>query len=381
MVNDAAQYFARYIHDSWSKMLSQEQKASDASTPSPTNIVLIFISTQDRICYISSGTRINAILPWWRLEHVVQDMKQDLRKNKTGDALAIAIDDLTDLLLEGPPSFSDRINDFFERFGIVILFTVFTFVFATWGECRDRHKRIFLAERKSRMTAKERERARALQRDFQTKSCPICLEPFDSTPDKDTDKETGALGEDEKSSQKQTLKRVDSYGIPLRGTDGQPLKLLRCGHIFDLTCWQIWVDSGQGNPLICPVCRQDVGRQRKTAQRNNIAESDGGNGGHERREVEERTNLEQSSLFARMMIANTSGPSMLLSPFNNATTSRTNYNSIGNTSFAPVSNPSLRRMHPLFGMSSVTPPMVAGMSEQTPLFAQASTSMDEDDDY
>ena len=151
MVNDAAQYFARYIHDSWSKMLSQEQKASDASTPSPTNIVLIFISTQDRICYISSGTRINAILPWWRLEHVVQDMKQDLRKNKTGDALAIAIDDLTDLLLEGPPSFSDRINDFFERFGMVILFTVFTFVFATWGECRDRHKRIFLAERKSRM--------------------------------------------------------------------------------------------------------------------------------------------------------------------------------------------------------------------------------------
>ena len=129
--------------------------------------------------------------------------------------------------------------------------------------------------------------------------------------------------------------------------------------------------------MICPVCRQDVGRQRKTAQRNNIAESDGGNG----REVEERTNREQSSLFARMMIANTSGPSMLLSPFNNATTSRTNYNSIGNTSFAPVSNPSLRRMHPLFGMSSVTPPMVAGMSEQTPLFAQASTSMEEDDDY
>ena len=374
MVNDAAQYFARYVHDTWSKMLSQEQRANnDDATTSPTNIVLIFISTQDRICYISSGTRINAILPWWRLEHVVQDMKQDLRKNKTGEALEIAIDDLTGLLLEGPPSFSDRINDFFERFGIVILFTVFTFVFATWGECRDRHKRIFLAERKSRMTAKERERARALQREFKTQSCPICLEPFDSNPDKDTDKETGEYGEDEESSEQQTLKRVDSYGIPLKGTDGQPLKLLRCGHIFDLTCWRIWVDSGQGNPLICPVCRQDVGRQ-KTAQTNNTAESGGGNVGNERRE-------EQSSLFARMMMANTSGPSMLLSPFNNATTSRTNYNSIGSTSFAPVSNPSLRRIHPLFGMSSITPPMVAGMSEQTPLFAQASTNMEEEDDY
>ena len=191
MMNDAAQYFARYIHDTWYRhLMMQEQSIS-----SPTNIVLvssrnidiigiidyclqasdffllqIFISTSDKICYISSGTRIAAILPWWRLEHVVQSMKPDLRKGQTGKALGIAVDDLTQLLRQGPPSFLDRLDDFVERFGVVIAFTVFTFVFATWGECRDRRKRFFSAERMSRMNSAEREKARQLQRSFQTKS-------------------------------------------------------------------------------------------------------------------------------------------------------------------------------------------------------------------
>ena len=58
MVNDAAQYFARYIHDNWSRYLAREQNSSSV------NIVLIFISTLDRICYISSGSRLAAVLPW-----------------------------------------------------------------------------------------------------------------------------------------------------------------------------------------------------------------------------------------------------------------------------------------------------------------------------
>lgn len=36
--------------------------------------------------------------------------------------------------------------------------------------------------------------------------------------------------------------------------------MLRCGHIFDESCWKTWVNSGFGNPCICPVCRQDVGK-------------------------------------------------------------------------------------------------------------------------
>jgi hypothetical protein len=172
MVNDAAQYFARYIHDNWSRYLAREQNSSSV------NIVLIFISTLDRICYISSGNRLAAVLPWWRLEHVVQDMKQDLQKRQIGDAILIAIDDLTSLLIGGPPSFRDRVNDFFQRFGIVILFTIFTFTFATLGECRETRRRIFFADRRSRMNSTERENARLLQRVFRTKSVRYSLVPL-----------------------------------------------------------------------------------------------------------------------------------------------------------------------------------------------------------
>jgi hypothetical protein len=164
MVNDAAQYFARYIHDNWSRYLAREQNSSSI------NIVLIFISTLDRICYISSGNRLAAVLPWWRLEHVVQDMKQDLQRRQIGDAILIAIEDLTSLLIDGPPSFRDRVNDFFQRFGIVILFTIFTFTFATLGECRESRRRIFFVDRRSRMNPTERESARLLQKVFRTKS-------------------------------------------------------------------------------------------------------------------------------------------------------------------------------------------------------------------
>jgi hypothetical protein len=173
MINDAAQYFARYIHDNWSKRLAQERNNDDDAS---TNLVLIFISTLDRICYISSGNRIAAILPWWRLEHVVQDMKPYLQNGQIGDALYKGIDDLSRLLLTGPPSFEDRVDDFSERFGVVILFTIFTFVFATWGECRDRRKRLHLAERRSRMTLAEREKARLLQVGYRSQvvSSPRC---------------------------------------------------------------------------------------------------------------------------------------------------------------------------------------------------------------
>lgn len=107
---------------------------------------------------------------------MVQDMKPDLRKGQIGAALSIGIDDLTKLLQQGPPSFLDRLDDFVERFGVVIAFTLFTFVFATWGECRDRRNRFFSAERMSRMSKSEKEKARRLQMQFKTKAVSSTLQ-------------------------------------------------------------------------------------------------------------------------------------------------------------------------------------------------------------
>lgn len=194
--------------------------------------------------------------------------------------------------------------------------------------------------------------------------------------------------------QKEGLKRVDSFGIPLCGTDGKPIKLLRCGHIFDTTCWQMWVDSGQGNPWICPVCRQDVGRTRRRAGASRSSAAAGGGAGGEEGAAnandEEDQNREQSSLFARM-VAGTAGPSMLLRPVNAA--GAANYNSIqpraqrGGTPFAPLSHPTFRRLgvHPIFGLSPFPSTEIvfdSAPGEQTPLFAQSTAVInDDDDDY
>jgi len=382
MVNDAAQYFARYIHDTWSKHLSQEQQSATSpgeQIPPPTNLVLIFISTQDRICYISSGSKIAAVLPWWRLERVVQDMKPNLRKGQTGEALSVAIDDLSALLIEGPPTIIDRLIDFLQRFGIVMGFTLFTFVFATWGECRDRRKRLFFAIRRSRMTAAEKEKARLLQKEFNTKMCPICLEPFEMDIGKGTDEDKDSLkkGKSENKKQRRKLKRVDSFGIPTIGTDDLPIKLLRCGHIFDESCWKAWVDSGHGNPWICPVCRQDVGRVKIRPITQRGGDRGIGTGGAEERRDESTGAEDQREPFT---------PSMLLRPVSQT---HPNYNSVQSwspnnintawseqlsTSFAPSISPTLHQLDPVFS---------EGVTERTPLFGVASnnTSTEEDDDY
>lgn len=117
-----------------------------------------------------------------------------------------------------------------------------------------------------------------LQREYHSMCCPICLSDFEYGDDKQEqpfDQDTvrsisslSAKAEDEtaeKESEKEALtdsssKRVDKFGIPVRGADGKRIKLLRCGHIFCETCWRQWVHSGCGNPCNCPVCRQDVGK-------------------------------------------------------------------------------------------------------------------------
>jgi len=161
------------------------------------------------------------------------------------------------MLVAGPPTIKDRLRDFFSRFGVVIAFAIFTFFFGAWGEYRDRRKRWQYAETRSKLNGVDEEKARLLQREFRTSSCPICLESFERA---DESKTEGNQSDDHRSFLMGTSRGVDNYGIPIYGCDGKKIKLLRCGHIFCDSCWKGWVHAGHGNPCICPVCRQDVGK-------------------------------------------------------------------------------------------------------------------------
>ncbi|CAJ1953910.1 unnamed protein product [Cylindrotheca closterium] len=310
MVSDAAQVFARYLHDRWWQ-----------GNPNGEYGILIFLSIEDQVCFISTGNAIAKVLPWWRLEHTVSIMKPDLRHRDFGHALLTAIHDLSDMLAEGPPTLADRFHDFMTRFGIVIAFAVFTFFFGALGELRDRRKRWAHTESRSKMSQVEREKARLLQREFKTRSCPICLENFDGGTDsegnlyqlsiddekhreEDVDSEdrgsccrsccTPKSIKEARSPDKEQapinsgLRRVDSYGIPLLGPDHRNVKMLRCGHIFCESCWKQWVHSGQGNPSVCPVCRQDVGKSSKHRRRRRQQQLQ-----HQQQEEEEARSQEQ----------------------------------------------------------------------------------------
>lgn len=257
MINDAAQYFASYLHNAW---FGRDRSSDtydhagchdrDYYLRSEANGILLFISIAERVCFISSGNGVATVLPWWRLEWVVSSMKDDMRRGDYYHAISNAIHDITFLLEEGPPTMSEKTMDFLRRFGVVLLFSSITFFLAICGEYRDRKKRCQEAERLSEMDDVERDKARILQREFKTDSCPICLESFHHVKDWDRGLDRG-------------MKRVDSYGIPLKGNDGKDLKILRCGHVFDYTCWRCWITSSScSDPGICPVCRADIVKVR-----------------------------------------------------------------------------------------------------------------------
>lgn len=261
MVNDAAQIFAQTLHGAWWAGSPEDcfQNSKDPNLcrrPTGEFGILIFLSIQDRVCFISTGSAVSSILPWWRLEHIVASMKPDLRHRDYGNALLRAIQYVSAMLEAGPPTVSDRLHDFISRFGVVIAFAMFTFFFGAWGEYRDRRKRWQYAESRSRLSSVEKEKARLLQRKYKSRSCPICLEPFAGGSSNNlaggsssnlsaaadaaekglcsNDYGTGPSmnGNDDKKSVKSGMRRVDSYGIPLTGCDGRKIKMLRCGHIF-----------------------------------------------------------------------------------------------------------------------------------------------------
>ena len=301
MVNDAAQIFARTLHDTWWKNPDEcRNLGSPNSTINPAdchqgeNGILIFLSIQDRVCFISTGSEVSSILPWWRLDHIVASMKPDLRRRAYGNAILQAIADLSRMLEAGPPTISDRLHDFVARFGVVIAFAFFTFAFGAWGEYRDRRKRWQYAEQRSRLSSLDREKASLLQQEYRSRCCPICLENFDYGDDKRdsfdentsyasastrTEFEMEKESSIDKESALESTRSVDQFGIPVKGADGKRIKMLRCGHIFCETCFKQWVHSGCGNPCNCPVCRQDVGKcpskrsSRKSGSRSNRSDS------------------------------------------------------------------------------------------------------------
>lgn len=361
MVDDAAQYFARYLHNSWElthpTTNGDTLTSSSSSSPSPPpSGILIFLSIHDRVCFISTNNKLaRTVLPWWRIEKIIVDMKPHIRKYDYTSGILTAISKIEYYVnIEGPPTFSEKVNDFFMRFGFLLTFALLTFVFAIWGEANAAYyygtddnvngehehnsararataslslnnylvnsstilrnhrvskllqqKRLKAMEKKSRLSPQEFRKAYRKQKDnFKCSYCPICLEPFQSvkvsimrqkkknnTNNRMMKRNEGREGESEPLLQTSAsspyqylctpvtqttttlidnpnndIKEEEKEETPLQkkcsilvGSDGVPIKLLRCGHVFDYECWRCWVSFGQGGDIhLCPICRQAI---------------------------------------------------------------------------------------------------------------------------
>mmetsp|Transcript_6545 Transcript_6545/g.11878 ORF Transcript_6545/g.11878 Transcript_6545/m.11878 type:complete len:500 (-) Transcript_6545:74-1573(-) len=230
-VDEIVEKFARQVHDQW---------GVGFDTPDGGTGVLVFLDVYDRVVYISRGGALDGILSNSRIDRVIQDMRPALKQAKYEIGLSQAIQAIVELIEQGEPTRWERFVDFFfsaeNMFVFVWIFILINGILQTW---RKRREQRAYAQVASQLSELDRAQAEALQGNYHPQtSCPICLESFESD----------------------TL-----------GSDGQPIKLLRCGHVFDESCWSEWVSSGRGDVMKCPVCRMDVGASSRHHQH---AESD-----------------------------------------------------------------------------------------------------------
>lgn len=206
--------FARDLHDNW----GVGQKTQDGDTG-----VLVFIALQERSLFISRGNALDDLLNDDRIDKILDHMRQDLKQAQYLRGIAVAVDDIVHFVKKGEPNWKETFLSI-ENLFVVGWFSIFIYrVFAT--ALLRRRERAY-AQAASHLTEIDRAQAEALHGRYENKSCPICLEDFQSSQN---------------------------------GSDGKPIKLLRCGHAFDETCWAEWISTGQGNITKCPICKMDVG--------------------------------------------------------------------------------------------------------------------------
>jgi uncharacterized membrane protein YgcG len=246
----AAEIFARKVHDAWGVGLATEHCGGTG--------ILLFLSDIDRSLYISRGAALQFVLTDRRLDRTIEHMKALLRQQRYEEAILGAVRELDLYLAAGEPGWRERVDSFVSKyFGYVLVLAMFGFVSTSIR--KERQERREYVKVSSQLNEIDRSRAEALQGRFQALSCPICLEEFTSARDSSTT-DCG----NEVHTEKDSEKRDKRFGTSsLRGSDGHPLKLLRCGHVFCDSCFSDWVISGHHKKVDkCPICQQNVNEDR-----------------------------------------------------------------------------------------------------------------------
>jgi uncharacterized membrane protein YgcG len=214
---NAAEAFARTIHDSWG--VGQQTSCGDTGA-------LLFLSEHDRTLYISRGSALETYLTNARIDKIVAAMRPYLRKQQYGRAILEGLRQMDHWMEQGPATEDENSPGWAPVVIVVIFVAVFVgvVVYAAQEQKREREQ---YARIQYHLSELDQQQAQAKQGQYHSTSCPICLDDFQTT-----------------------------HTHPMMGSDGLPVRYLRCGHVLDETCWRDW--TATRFDITCPICREPV---------------------------------------------------------------------------------------------------------------------------
>uniref|UniRef100_A0A7S1ERD4 RING-type domain-containing protein n=1 Tax=Timspurckia oligopyrenoides TaxID=708627 RepID=A0A7S1ERD4_9RHOD len=230
----AAEKFAKAVHDSWGVGDSQCNLGA-----------LLFLSVSDRVVYISTGRGTQKMLTDGKVQSIIHSMRPLLRKQNYGEAIQKAVTSIGRVVSgqKVEPTASSKLLEFLPS---VLFLSIFGMLaISSWfsqRKQREQYRRCM-----AQLSRLDEDRAQARANTYQQRSCPICMEDFDSS--KPADKSTKKPVSTETTPE--TTAKAPSNAEPTRA-----VRTLRCGHKFCKSCIESWVTSS--SKMDCPVCREPL---------------------------------------------------------------------------------------------------------------------------
>lgn len=280
-LEEAGEKFARALHDSWG--VGREDKQDG---------VLIFVCVSARVVYISTGDGVKGKLTPTVLEsYIVNEvMKPDLRQKEYGTAIEKAVVEI-DNILSGKSNISAQymVQGWFDSAWLKFVLFGSVVVFMFWQAWAESARMRRLEKGRKALDELMNEVSEGDANQFETKTCPICLEGFEKVDDvvevlEGTCRSTPASSSPLSSSS--SSGSGSGAGTGVAGAPGakekekksprRPMKL-QCGHLYCFGCLSEYLKTSNGTK--CPVCRAPVNGDRPEPPPAHPPGGGGGGGG------------------------------------------------------------------------------------------------------